>query len=106
MSIRKIILPILESAQASLNEFRVLLKSPSTVTAIEIFRPELKNTPPRVRNILEPMVAATSLATLVFLAIISTGSFVTLLICSGAIYILLTQIFGLELELDPFQDTH
>ncbi len=67
---------------------------------MELFRPNLHTTPAPAKRILEPIIASAGLITLIFLAALALGNFAMLMICSGLAYLLLTEVFGIEIDLN------
>jgi hypothetical protein len=46
-------------------------------------------------------LAGVTVASLAFFGFVAAGAFVTLLLAVGALYFLLTQVLGIELDIDP-----
>ncbi len=69
-------------------------------TMLELFRPNLRNTPTPAKRFLEPMIASISIIALFLLSALAVGNFTMLLACSGLAYALLTEVFGIEIDLN------
>ncbi len=65
-----------------------------------LLRPNIPKTPQAVRSVLEPIVAGAALALLIAFLSLGFASFMTLMLCSGLIYAILTRVFGLELSVN------
>ncbi len=63
-------------------------------------RPNLGPTPRPLRRVLEPVVAASAVLALVVLLGFGMFSFAGFFIASSLIYLIITQIFGIELDLN------
>jgi hypothetical protein len=64
-------------------------------------RPNLGDTPAPLRRVLEPIVAASALLAMVVLAGFGALGFGAMLIAAGLIYLIITQVFGIQLDLVP-----
>ena len=76
-----------------------LLHREETRTALELFRPSLHTVPLPTRRYMEVLVAGTALFLLLALGAIATGNLVILVLCSGLAYTIISQVFGLDIEL-------
>ena len=101
MKLPKSIAPFLETVRASWAHRRRQFGSSSPKTVVELFRPPLQNQQGPLKPIIESTIAIAGLAALLVCGALAFGSMTMLLVCSGIAYTLLTQVFGLELELTP-----
>ena len=89
-----------ESLQAQWNKAQAKLNPRKPNTMMELFRPNLKGTPQSAKRFLEPIIASAGLIVLLFLAALAVGNFAMLIACSGLAYALLTEVFGIEIDLN------
>lgn len=61
-------------------------------------RPDLGPTPDPLRRILEPVIAAWALLTMGALLAVGALGFATMFAAASLLYVLLTRVFGLELD--------
>jgi hypothetical protein len=71
-----------------------------TRPVVELMRPNLGTTPPPLRRVLEPVVAASAALALAALLGLGVVSFTLFLLAGALIYAILTKVFGLELGLE------
>ncbi len=64
-----------------------------------LWRPELGALPPRLRPLLEPVVAGLGLGTLVLLAGTGTLALLVLGVVALLFYLIVTYVFGIQLDL-------
>jgi hypothetical protein len=80
---------------------RVAADGPTSTTMLELIRPNVgAHTPPSVRRMLEPVVAASAVLALFVLGGMGIISFALFLLAGGLIYAILTKVFGLELGIE------
>ena len=89
-----------EAFQSQWSKVRGHLNPKEPNTMMELFRPNLRATPAPAKRILEPLIASARLITLLFLAALALGNFAMLMVCSGLAYALLTEVFGIEIDLN------
>lgn len=74
--------------------------SPTDSTALsEFIRPNLGQTPPALRRVLEPIVAVSALLALAVLTTMGALGFAVLFAAASLIYLILTYVFGLRLDM-------
>ena len=63
-------------------------------------RPNLGPTPPALRTVLEPVVAASAMLALFILIGVGAASAAGLMVAAAAMYAIITYVFGIELGFD------
>lgn len=89
-----------ESIQNQWSKIRGQLPPEKNNTMLELFRPALGNTPAPAKRIMEPIIAGAGIIALLFLAAVVIGNFSMILVCSGLAYALLSEVFGIEIDLN------
>ena len=73
--------------------------SPSDNAALsEFIRPNLGQTPPALRRVLEPVVAVSALLALALLGTMGALGFAILFAAASLIFLILTYVFGLKMD--------
>ncbi len=73
---------------------------PGAKTLATFIRPNLGPTPAPVRRVLEPVVAASAMLALAVLSGIATINLALFMLCAGLVYLIVTYVFGVELDLN------
>jgi hypothetical protein len=74
------------------------LRSQDSKAMAQLWRPNLGPTPAPLRRMLEPAVAASGLFSLIALLGMGLTSLVALSVAAALVYLILTYVFGIELD--------
>ena len=105
MSIPEDVLKWSEVIQRKIHEGKARIhhrwQSASSSELVAFARPQMGAMPSPLRPILEPIIAVSSLLALMMLSGIGLASVTVLLAVSALIFAIMTQVFGIEIDIDP-----
>ena len=94
-------LPDLDELRRRVNAMQERWREVRGSPALALLRPDLPGEPSLSRRLAEPIVLVASLIALATLLALGMSGAALLVLASALAYVIITQVFGLRLELDP-----